>query len=388
MKQIIILIAAYISLITEVNSSAQFRPIYNRVDSTYYMLDIKGDTVYGYKGKKMFQFNGDNLILMKANKGYLMVDDNHTVWSLDSISYNSLRDRPNIPTVTAKQDYGDTSTYDATRNWVNNALQAYLLSSNFTWNNLSGKPTFATVATTGQYSDLLGKPTLFSGAYSDLAGKPDLSVYATTSALTSGLAGKYNTPSGTTSQYIRGDGSLATFPSTTGVTSIGFNSSDFNITGTNPVTTTGNVTMNLFNSGVTAGSYTRVFVNAKGITTGGYNPQFNNGPVRSLNSSYQISTLYNARVSYTLSVATAVSLLNLNSSGVVFLEISSDNVNWTTISRAGITRALSVAISLGLNDTQVLNVQGEVPVNYYARLRSVVSGGATVTFLSGQEVNY
>lgn len=38
------------------------------------------------------------------------------------------------------------------------------------------------------------------------------STYATQSALSSGLAGKYNTPAGTTSQYVRGDGSLATLP--------------------------------------------------------------------------------------------------------------------------------------------------------------------------------
>lgn len=40
-----------------------------------------------------------------------------------------------------------------------------------------------------------------------------LSGYATTAALTTGLAGKANTPTGTTAQYLRGDGSVATFPS-------------------------------------------------------------------------------------------------------------------------------------------------------------------------------
>jgi hypothetical protein len=38
------------------------------------------------------------------------------------------------------------------------------------------------------------------------------STYATQSALTTGLVGKFGTPSGTTAQYLRGDGSLATFP--------------------------------------------------------------------------------------------------------------------------------------------------------------------------------
>lgn len=36
--------------------------------------------------------------------------------------------------------------------------------------------------------------------------------YATTATLTSGLAGKFNAPAGTTAQYLRGDGTAATFP--------------------------------------------------------------------------------------------------------------------------------------------------------------------------------
>ncbi|MDR7037407.1 hypothetical protein J2X36_002154 [Methylobacterium sp. BE186] len=35
-------------------------------------------------------------------------------------------------------------------------------------------PTLATVATSGQYADLIGRPTLFSGSYADLTGKPAL----------------------------------------------------------------------------------------------------------------------------------------------------------------------------------------------------------------------
>ena len=120
-----------------------------------------------------------------------------------------------------------------------------------TWASISGKPNFSTVATTGQYSDLLGRPALFSGAYADLTGKPTLfsGIYADltgipstfapsphthaasdivsgvladaripslsiskTNGLQSALDAKLATPAGTTSQYLRGDGTLATFP--------------------------------------------------------------------------------------------------------------------------------------------------------------------------------
>jgi hypothetical protein len=50
------------------------------------------------------------------------------------------------------------------------------ISANFdgAYSSLSGTPTFATVATTGSYSDLTSKPNLFSGAYADLSGKPTI----------------------------------------------------------------------------------------------------------------------------------------------------------------------------------------------------------------------
>jgi len=55
----------------------------------------------------------------------------------------------------------------------------------------------ATVATSGAYSDLTGKPSLAtvatSGAYGDLTGKPDLTVYALSSSLaTVATSGSYN----------------------------------------------------------------------------------------------------------------------------------------------------------------------------------------------------
>jgi hypothetical protein len=54
----------------------------------------------------------------------------------------------------------------------------------------------ATVATSGAYSDLTGKPTLFSGAYADLTGKPSLATVATSGAYAD-LTGKPTIPTAT-----------------------------------------------------------------------------------------------------------------------------------------------------------------------------------------------
>lgn len=110
------------------------------------------------------------------------------------------------------------------------------------WNAPSGlasianKPTLSPVATTGAYSSLTGVPTSFPPAahnqpWSTITAPPTtmagygitdgvtqaalnatLGSYATSSALASGLSTKLNAPSGTTAQYVRGDGSLATLP--------------------------------------------------------------------------------------------------------------------------------------------------------------------------------
>jgi hypothetical protein len=48
-----------------------------------------------------------------------------------------------------------------------------------TWANLSGKPSFATVATSGSYNDLINKPVLFDGTWANLSGKPSFATVAT-----------------------------------------------------------------------------------------------------------------------------------------------------------------------------------------------------------------
>lgn len=106
--------------------------------------------------------------------------------------------------------------------------------------NFGTAPQLATVATSGAYADLSGKPALAtvatSGSYADLSSKPSgtapLSYNSGTNSFqitqanstTNGFLtstdwntfnNKYLLPSGgTTAQYLRGDGTIATFPTT------------------------------------------------------------------------------------------------------------------------------------------------------------------------------
>ena len=79
------------------------------------------------------------------------------------------------------------------------ALDAKLPSANFTYANITGKPTLATVATSGSYTDLTGTPNLtvyLTTANASSTYQP-LGNYATTSCLTfANLTGKPTTLSG------------------------------------------------------------------------------------------------------------------------------------------------------------------------------------------------
>lgn len=222
------------------------------------------------------------------------------------------------------------------------------LSTNRTWNVgdllSSGSYSNPSWITSLNWSKITNTPTTLSG-YGITDG-------ITTTALNTALSGKENSiVAGTTAQYYRGDKTWQTL-----------------------------------NTNVVPEGTNLYFTEArvKALIT----PSFNNTPSITLNTSSQISTTKNTKVSYTVAITTAISLLNLNSSAQAFLEISADNSTWITINSAGTTRTLSAALTLSLNETVYFNIQGEVPAGYYRRIRTITAGGGTVTLSSGQEVQY
>ena len=86
----------------------------------------------------------------------------------------------------------------ATEDYVSG--QGFITTSALYWNNISSKPVFSTVATSGSYNDLTNKPTLFSGSYNDLTNKPTLF-----SGSYNDLTNKPTIPT-TTSQLINNSG--------------------------------------------------------------------------------------------------------------------------------------------------------------------------------------
>ncbi|MFV3289170.1 hypothetical protein ACNFBR_10555 [Pseudomonas sp. NY11955] len=289
------------------------------------------------------------------------------------------------------------------------------------WADITGKPILATVATSGAYADLSGKPVLFSGAYADLTGIPatfapaahtqawstitstpitlagygisdgvtqtalaaTLGGYATTAALTSGLTGKFNTPTGTAAQYLRGDGSAATFPAIPGGTVTSITAGTGLAGGT--ITTIG--TISLPNTG-TAGSYANVTTDAQGRVTAGTN-RSQSSVTRPLNTAFQPNTTRDVDARYSLQCQVTASITGGQNCDV-FLEIATDQAFTTNVQQVGVVgqgQVYTLAIALQGVQPQTQQVIGYIPAGYWARIRTVQNLGApTFTYRLGQEI--
>lgn len=310
------------------------------------------------------------------------------------------------------------------------------------------------------FASLTGKPTTLSGygitdAYPLLGNPSSFLVSITSGNVTTALGYTPMNPSGTTGQYFRGDGSLSTSLTNlssftngpgyiTGIissdvtTALGFtpynstnpsvfitassssaltnktgnisqwtNNSAY-LTGNQTVTLSGDVTgsggtsitTTLANSGVSAGTYKSLTVNAKGLATAGSGFSFNNGVSHSIvtvaaaGNGFQISATKDALVSYSVKIATAVQIgVVTNVEGYVSLEIAATNSStagdWTEIARTSSGTNIGLALALSSTQTLTNTVNGTVPAGYYARIRSTnVSGTPVYTYITGQEASF
>lgn len=102
--------------------------------------------------------------------------------------------------------------------------------------------------------------------------------------------------------------------------------------------------------------------------------------VRDLNDVFQPSATDNSLLTYSVDIAVASALLGTNGA-TVFLEISSDpDEGFVEMSR--FTHSISGVIS---NSTVTGHLTCTVNAGWYVRLRTSVTGNATVTYRSGQE---
>lgn len=181
---------------------------------------------------------------------------------------------------------------------------------------------------------------------------------------------------GTTLQYVRGDGNLATTP--TSLPPNGSAGGDLTGTYPNPTLTT---------TGVSAGTYDWVTIDTKGRVTTGANarvPTAIASGARNFNQAYQISSTRPSFISVSPQIACALSLAG-GQSGTATLEISANGTTgWVYI--ATLAGSNTGSLTLGLNTTQISGGQliTDLPSGYFWRLTtSNIAGTPTYVFNGG-----
>lgn len=144
-------------------------------------------------------------------------------------------------------------------------------------------------------------------------------------------------------------------------------------------------TVTLTGSGITVtGTYPNFTLTASSLS-----PTVTDNVSRTLNSNFTISTTQWADVSYSITCSVTNPLLAGSSTATAFLEYSTDGgTNWITVSQTGNSSSVGVAVAISITNAQTTILTGVFPPNSLQRIRSVVTGTGSVTYVRGQEKTY
>lgn len=133
-------------------SKCQFTSFYINNEFGYYAAESNA-VPYKWRDTLYMRLNFNKLIITRMPKGILHANDTGLVFS-DLVAWADLSGKP-----TTLSGYGITDAYPLSGN-PSGFLTSVPAQS---WASITGKPTFATVATSGDYNDLINKPTIPAG---------------------------------------------------------------------------------------------------------------------------------------------------------------------------------------------------------------------------------
>jgi len=108
-----------------------------------------------------------------------------------------------------------------------------------------------------------------------------------------------------------------------------------------------------------------------------------------LNSNFTISTTKPAIVSYAVSCTVTNPLLIGTSTATTYLEYSlNSGTTWLTPSQSGNSSGVGVTVAIQLTNTQTGTLTGVIPANALVRIRTATTGTASVNYVTGTEITY
>ena len=144
--------------------------------------------LYSAKSANGFSGNYNDLI----NKPTLSTG---TVTSVSGTSPLTVVAGTTSPVISMAQANGSSNGYLSSTDWATFSNKS---SFSGTWTDLSGKPIFSTVATSGSYNDLINKPTISNGTVTNVSGTAPVNVIAGTTSPVISMA----QANGTTNGYL------------------------------------------------------------------------------------------------------------------------------------------------------------------------------------------
>lgn len=244
------------------------------------------------------------------------------------------------------------------------------------WTEVTGKPSFSTVATSGDYNDLINKPTIPTNTNQLTNGAGFINQSGARSAITlttTGTSGNatYNSTSGVLN--------IPNYTPSTYTAGTGISIASNVVTNTAPdqtVTITGG-------SGIqVTGTYPNF------VITNTYKPTVNIAPGRSLNSNFTPSASRPTLGIYTVTCSTTNPLLVGTSSATVTAEYSTNGGgSWNPISLNGSSNGVGITVTVALTVGQISTLVVPITEGWLVRLRTSTSGTANVVLTEQKELN-
>jgi hypothetical protein len=278
-------------------------------------------------------------------------------------AWADISSKPNFSTVATSGSYADLS----------NKPSFSAVATSGSYADLSNRPNFSTVATSGSYTDLTGRPNFSavatSGSYSDLSSKPTLGTAAAKDIPTTGDA--------TTTQVVMGNDTRLS----NGRAPTGNASGDLTGTYPSPTLVTANNNVGVFGS---ATQVPKITVDGKGRVTAVEHVNI------TASSSTSVTVSPQAGTSYTISLTDAGRLITFSNSSSITFNVPTDSSvafpvgTQLMISQIGTGQVTVVAVTPGTttvngnNGTKTAGRYAIISLIKIAENAWIIGGDATI----------